>query len=114
MKTVIPPPLTQPPPGESFLASFLLLLKTQLRVSKNKIRHWPLAAWLVVVPFGLGLASVFVYLGVLAYRAMLSMDPEVAGGFLSLLFLVCLGGLIFFGITAAFVTLYMSEDLELL
>ncbi|NLM45919.1 MAG: hypothetical protein GX200_03865 [Firmicutes bacterium] len=114
MKTVIPPPLTQPPPEESFFTSFLLLLKTQLRVSMNKIRHWPVAVWLAVASFGLGLAGIIVYLGVLAYRAMLTMTPETAGGFLSLLLLICLGGLIFFGITAAFVTLYMSEDLELL
>ncbi|NLN06449.1 MAG: hypothetical protein GX167_02385 [Firmicutes bacterium] len=114
MKVVIPPPLTQPPPEESFWTSFLLLLKTQLRVSMNKIKHWPFGVWLAVVSFGLSLTSVFVYLGVLAYRAMLTMNPDTAGGFLSLLFMICLSGLVFFGITAAFVTRYMSEDLELL
>jgi len=42
------------------------------------------------------------------------MAPDIARLFLSLIFMFGLAGQIFFGITAAFATLYMSEDLELL
>jgi len=42
------------------------------------------------------------------------MPPETGEGFLSLVFMLGIAGQLFFGVTIAFVTLYMSDDLELL
>ncbi|MCR3921928.1 MAG: hypothetical protein NUK65_05325 [Firmicutes bacterium] len=114
MKIVIPAPLSQPPAPQSFWQDFSLLLRNQLRVTWNKIRHWPFGAWLGIIAVTIGFSSVLVYLGYVAYGALQVMPPEVGSGFLSLVFMMGLAGQIFFGITAAFVTLYMSEDLELL
>ena len=86
---------------------------TQLRVTWNKLRHWPFLAWLGVITASLGLLSVLAYLGFLAYGALRVMPPETGQGFLSLVFLLGIAAQIFFGVTSAFVTLYMSEDLEL-
>ena len=113
MSIVFPPPLSAPPPPQSFWQDFKLLLGTQLRVTWNKLRHWPFLAWLGVITASLGLLSVLAYLGFLAYGALRVMPPETGQGFLSLVFLLGIAAQIFFGVTSAFVTLYMSEDLEL-
>jgi ABC-2 type transport system permease protein len=114
VKIIIPPPLDAPPPPQSFFSDFSHLLKAQLRVAKNKIRHWPANLWVAYTATALGLGGILVYLGFLAYRAMLSVDPELGGGFLSMIFLASVAAQLFFGITSAFVALYMSEDLEIL
>lgn len=114
MKIVLPPPLSDPPRGQSFAQDFILLLKNQLRVGWNKIRHRPVAAIIGMLVLLLGSLSVVVSLGVFSYGALKTMPPQTVRGFLSLLFMVGLTGQIFFGITAAFAALYMSEDLELL
>ncbi|HZK24181.1 MAG TPA: hypothetical protein VFC74_02200 [Oscillospiraceae bacterium] len=113
MKIVIPPPLTEPPQPQSFGQDFWLLLRNQLHVTWNKLRHWPFLAWLGVISAGIGLLSVLVYLGSVAYGALQVMPPEIGQGFLTLIFMIGIASQVFFGITAAFVTLYMSEDLEL-
>ena len=114
MKITIPPPLTEPPPAQSFWHDFRLILGTQLRVTKNKIRHWPVSYWVSLFAFGLVVTSILFFMGFFTYRALVNMEPLQAGGLLAMIFLGALAGLIFFGITAAFVTLYMSEDLEIL
>ncbi|MGI6318595.1 MAG: putative ABC transporter permease subunit [Dethiobacteria bacterium] len=114
MKILTYPPLTQPPAPQSFNQDLRLLLGNQLRVSYNKMRHWPLGAWLSVGAAGLGFLAFIIYLGFLAYGALKVMPPEIGKGFLALVFMVGVAGQLFFGVTAAFVTMYMSEDLELL
>ena len=114
MKIIIPPPLEAPPPPQPFFSDFSQLLKTHLRVAKNKISRWPAVLWIVYGSVTLGLGGLFVYLGVLAYRTLMSVDPQLGGGLLSVLFLISIAAQVFFGITSAFVTLYMSEDLEIL
>ena len=114
MKLIVPPPLAEAPPPRSAWQDLRLLLAAHLRVSLNKIRHWPLVSKIIISFFGVGLLAMIIYLGTLAFGALETMDPEVARGFLSLLFMAGMFGVIFFGITAAFATLYLSEDLELL
>ncbi len=114
MKIVIPPPLTEPLPAHSFMQDFKLLLRNQLLVTYNKMRHWPLGAWLGAIAVTIGLGSIFIYLGVVAHGALKTMPPEMGSGFLTLIFMGGVAGLLFFGVTSAFVTLYMSEDMELL
>lgn len=114
MNLQIPPPLTQAPPSHSFWQDFRLLAANQVLLTWNKIRQWPVKIWVIILLSGLGLISFLVYLGLLAYGVLDSMTPDIARGFLSLLFMVSLIGQMFFGIMAAFSALYMSEDLELL
>jgi len=114
MNIELPPPLAQEPPTRSSWEDFKLLWANQLRVTWNKIRHWPPVAWIMLILFGIGLLSVLVGLGFLAFGALKTMPPQMARSFLSMLFMVGTAGLIFFGITAAFAALYMSDDLELL
>lgn len=114
MKFKLPPPLAAAPPPRPFGQDFKLLLSAQLRLSWNKIRHWPIAVWITIVLFGLGLISLLTYLGLLAFGALQALDPDIARGLLSLLFMIGLAAVTFFGVTTAFATLYMSDDLELL
>lgn len=114
MKIVLPPPLMDPPPGQSFVQDFKLLLKNQMRVAWNKTRHRPVGALIGIGVLLLGLLAILVYLGIFASGALKTMPPQTVQGFLSLLFMVGLASQIFFGITAAFASLYMSDDLELL
>ncbi|MDD4168733.1 MAG: hypothetical protein PHD36_00445 [Desulfotomaculaceae bacterium] len=114
MKIALPPPLTHAPEARSAWQDFKLLLGSQVHVSWQKIRHWPIGAWIGMVVAGAGLLAVLVYLGFAAYGALQAMPPQNARGFLSLLLMMGLAGQVFFGITAAFAALYMSEDLELL
>ncbi|AFM00423.1 hypothetical protein Desde_2039 [Desulfitobacterium dehalogenans ATCC 51507] len=114
MRILLPPPIETPPPPQSFFQDFILLLKNQFRVSWNKFRHRPKSAILLYALLIFFIAAFISSMGFLAYGAMGSISHEVVEGFLSLLFLGGLVGQIFFGITAAFAALYMSEDLELL
>ena len=114
MKIVLPPPLMDPPPGQSFGQDFKLLLKNQTRVAWNKMRHRPVGALIGMVVLLLGLLSILVALGFFAYGALKTLPAQTVKGFLSLLFMVGLSSQVFFGITAAFAALYMSDDLELL
>jgi ABC-2 type transport system permease protein len=114
MKVVLPPPITELPQKQSFAQDFALLLRNQLRVSWNKIRHRPAKTIIVMVILLVAFASLLVSLGFWAYGALKIMSPQTAQGFLSLLFMGGLAGQVFFGITAAFAALYMSDDLELL
>jgi len=107
-------PLTEAPPPRSGWHDFRLLLANQLRVTWNKIRHWSPAGWLGVIILAASTMGLLIYLGEVAYGALETMPPQIARGFLSLLFMMGLAGQLFFGVTAAFTTLYMSEDLELL
>ncbi|MDO0822740.1 putative ABC transporter permease subunit [Desulfosporosinus nitroreducens] len=114
MKIILPPPLSDPPQSHSFVQDFMLLLKNQMRVSWNKMRHRPVGTLIGMVVLLLGLLAILGSLGYFAYGALKTMPPQTAKGFLSLLFMVGLVSQIFFGITAAFAALYMSDDLELL
>lgn len=114
MRMIIPPPLDEPPPPQPFLSDFSQLLKAHWRVTFNKIRRWPISLWIVFIASVLGLGGLFVYLGVLAFRTLLSVGPQLGGGILSVVFLGSVITQVFFGIPSAFVTLYMSEDLEIL
>ncbi|EEG78474.1 putative ABC transporter permease subunit [Dethiobacter alkaliphilus] len=114
MKIALPSPLTEPPLPQSFGHDFKMMLIYQLLVTKNKLKHWPVGAWLGMIVVTIGLTAILIFLGNTAYGALAAMSPEIGEGFLSLIFMVGIAGQIFFGITAAFVTLYMSEDLELL
>jgi ABC-2 type transport system permease protein len=114
MKITLPPPLTELPPRQSFTQDFGLLLKNQLRVFWNNLRHRPPRTIIAILIFTLALVSILVSLGALAYGALKVLSPQTARGFLSMLFMGGLMGQIFFGITASFAALYMSEDLETL
>jgi ABC-2 type transport system permease protein len=114
LKFELLPPLTTAPPARSFWQDFTLLLTNQLRVTWNKIRHWPRAALVGTAVSALLITTLLVYLGGLSHGLLQQMNPGTARGFLSLIFLTGFGGVLFFGITAAFATLYMSDDLELL
>ena len=114
MHIILPPPLTDPPQEQSFIQDFKLLLRNQLRVAWNKMRHRPKGALIGMVVLLLGLLSLLVSLGFSAYGSLKTMSPQTVQGFLSLLFMGGLISQVFFGITAAFAALYMSEDLELL
>lgn len=114
MKIVLPPPLIDPPQEQSFIQDFKLLLRNQMRVTWNKLRHRPMGALIATVALLFGLLSLIVSLGFFAYGSLKTMPPQTVQGFLSLLFMAGLASQIFFGITAAFTALYMSEDLELL
>ena len=113
MKIVIPPPRTQPPPTQSFMQDFKLLLGNQMRLGWNKIKHWPAAAWFGLLGLAIGFLGIFAYLGYVAYGVLKALPLEIGQGFLSLIFMAGIAAQVFFGITAAFVILYMSEDLEL-
>lgn len=114
MKVVLPPPLEQAPPARPAWHDFKLLIATQLRVTWNKIRHWPRLSWLAMAGIFLFAALMISLIGSVTYDALKGMNPEAGGAFLSLIFMVALAAMIFFGITAAFATLYMSDDLEIL
>jgi ABC-2 type transport system permease protein len=101
-------------PEQSFIQDFILLLKNQIRVIWNQMRHRPAGALIVTAFLLLALVIGIGSLGFYTYGALKTMSPEIARGFLSLLFMMGLVGEIFFGITAAFAALYMSDDLELL
>lgn len=114
MKLVLPPPLTEPPLSQSFSQDFKLLLKNQMRVTWNKMRHRPKGTLIATVALFLGALSILVSLGFFAYGSLKTMPPQTAQGFLTLFFMSGLVSQVFFGVTAAFAALYMSEDLELL
>jgi len=114
MKILLPPPLVDPPPSQTFAQDFMLLLKNQMRVNWNKIRHRPLGTLIGMAVLLFGLLAFLGSLGFFAYGALKTMPPHTVKGVLSLLFMAGLIGQIFFGITAAFAALYMSDDLELL
>ncbi|WP_088225872.1 putative ABC exporter domain-containing protein [Desulfosporosinus sp. FKB] len=114
MKILLPPPLESPPPEQSFWQNFLLLLGNQLRVSWNKLRHRPVGALMGMAGLLIGAIAIIASLGIYAYGSLKALSPNTVQGFLSMLFMVGLGAQIFFGITGAFVALYMSDDLELL
>ncbi|NMA15287.1 MAG: hypothetical protein GX930_08670 [Clostridia bacterium] len=101
-------------PKQSFMQDFKLLLKNQMRVKRNQLRHQSLGALIGMAAIILAMAAGIVFLGSYAYGALTTMPPEIARGFLSLLFMSGLVVEIFFGITAAFAALYMADDLELL
>ncbi len=114
MKFVLPPPLSAPPPEQSFAQDFMLILKSQLRVAWNKMRHRSLGTLIIMALFSIGVFALLISLGNLAYCALQTLPPETAQIFLSLIFMFGIAGQLFFGITAAFAALYMSEDLEFL
>ncbi|NLO21879.1 MAG: hypothetical protein GX119_07745 [Syntrophomonadaceae bacterium] len=114
MKMALPPPLTQEPAARSAWQDFTLLLKNQLRLSYKKMRHWPITVWISIVFFGAAILALLSYLGFIAYGALQTMPPQSGQEFLSLLLMMGLVTQVFFGVTAAFATLYMSDDLELL
>ncbi len=114
MKFQLPPPLTEAPPSRPPWEDFKLLLGAQRKVTWNKIRHWPKVSLIVIVLSSLGGLSLLVSLGVLAYGALANVPPEIGRGLLALIFMAGFAALIFFGVTSAFASLYMSNDLELL
>jgi len=114
LKIILPSPLVEAPPPRPFWQDFKLLLTAQLRVTWNKIRHWPRSVRIGMAITSLAFLSLIVFLGQLSYGVLSQLPPHIARGFLSLIFMAGYGALIFFGITTAFATLYMSEDLDLL
>jgi ABC-2 type transport system permease protein len=92
----------------------MLLTKNQIRVTWNKWRYRPKKTLILTGFFLVWLLIFITYLGSLAYGAIESVPFELGQGLLSLLFMSGLVAQVFFGITAAFTSLYMSEDLELL
>lgn len=114
MKVELPAPLMDPPSEQSFGQDFMLLLKNQMRVAWNKMRHRPVGRLIGITFFLFGMIAILFSLGFFAYGALKTMPPQTVKEFLSLLFMAGLVGQIFFGITAAFAALYMSDDLELL
>ena len=114
MKNILPPPLETPPLSQSFTSDLILLTKNQIRVTWNKWRYLPKKHLIIMGIALIGLLSFVIYLGSLAYGAIGSVSPELGRGLLSLIFMSGMVAQIFFGITAAFTSLYMSEDLELL
>lgn len=113
MKNLLPP-LTEAPPPRGFWPDFRLLAATELCLTRNKIRQWPLKVWLLAALPVLSVFALFIYLGNTAYGAMAAMPPALGQGFLSLAFLAGVVSAMFFGVTSAFTVLYMSGDLELL
>jgi ABC-2 type transport system permease protein len=114
VKLVLPPPLKEPPLYHSFSQDFKLLMRNQMRVTWNKVRHRSKGTLIATLVLFLGALSVLVSLGFFAYGSLKTMPPQTAQGFLTLFFMSGLVSQVFFGVTAAFATLYMSEDLELL
>lgn len=110
----LPTPLTEAPPPGSFTQDVRVLAATELRLTWNKLRQWPLLTWLLFLLPSLGFLALLVFLGKVAYTAMVSVPAQAFQGILSLVFMGGVIGNIFFGVTASFVTLYMSDDLELL
>ena len=110
----IPSPLTQPPQPHSFWQDFWLLAQTELRLSRNKMRQWPVKVWLLIAIPAVSAIGLLVWLASMAYGALGSMTPDLGQGFLSLIFMAGVLSSMFFGVTSAFATLYMSGDLELL
>lgn len=110
----LPTPLTEAPPPHSFAQDLRILAATELRLTWNKLRQWPLLTWLLFLLPSLGFLALLVFLGKVAYTAMVSVPAQAFQGILSLVFMGGVIGNIFFGVTASFVTLYMSDDLELL
>ncbi len=98
----------------SFLQDFNLLLRNQVRVSLNSLRQRRKRSLVGILVISLIFLSLLASLGSIAYGTLEAMPPQAAQGFLSLLFMVGMASQIFFGITAAFAALYMSDDLELL
>lgn len=98
----------------SFAQDFTLLTKNQMRVTWNKWRHLPKKTLILMGFLLVSLLFFIVYMGSLAYGAIGSVSFELGQGLLALLFMSGLVAQIFFGITAAFTSLYMSDDLELL
>ncbi|KGP74808.1 hypothetical protein JT05_13810 [Desulfosporosinus sp. Tol-M] len=114
MRIELLPPLTDPPPEQTFAQDFKLLLKNQMLVAWNTMRQRPLGTFFGIIVLLVLVLAILVSLGSFAYGALKTMPPQIARGFLSLLFMVGLASQVFFGITAAFAALYMSDDLELL
>ncbi|WP_368292919.1 hypothetical protein [Dehalobacter sp. TBBPA1] len=114
MKMIIPPPLDTPPAEKSFVQDFVLLLTNQLRVTLNTLKHQRKRTFIGMGILMIVFLSFLISMGAISYGMLKSMQPETVQGFLSLFFLVGLASQIFFGLTAAFAALYMSEDLELL
>lgn len=114
MNLQVPPPLEQAPPPRGFWKDFRLLAATQLRLTWNKIRHWPLRIWLLILLPSLAFLALLIFLSTLAHGALESAPPEIATSILGMSFMVGIAAQMFFGITAAFAALYMSEDLEIL
>ena len=114
MKIILPPPFEAAPKPQSFWQGFKLLLKNQLRVSWNKFRHQPKSYLVFYILFLLGILGVIVTISFMVYSSLTYLPLEAVESFLAVLFLAGLMGQIFFGITSAFASLYMSEDLELL
>lgn len=98
----------------SFLQDFVLLLKNQIQVSLNTLRQRRKRTFIGMFFIVLIFMSLLASLGSIAYGALDTMPPQQAQGFLAMLFMAGMAGQIFFGITAAFAALYMSDDLELL
>ena len=77
---ILPPPLTEPPQGSTFVQDFNLLLKNQMRVAWNKFRYrpaGPLVGMLIILLF---LGTIVVSIGSFAYDALKLMSPDLAQG----------------------------------
>lgn len=115
MKTLpLYPPLAQAPQPGSFRQDLHLLASVELRLLKNKLRQWPLKIWLLLGLPALGFLALLVYLAGLALSYNGALTPELSHGILSFVFLAAVAFNVLFGTVAAFTTLYMSPDLEML
>lgn len=115
MKTLpLYPPLTQAPQPGSFWQDLRLLVSVELRLLKNKLRQWTLGIWLLIGLPSLGILALLIYFACQAFTYSGTMAPELSHGILSFIFLAGVAFNVLFGTVAAFTTLYMSPDLEML
>lgn len=110
----LPPPLAQAPPPGDFWQDLWLLAALELRLTRNKLRQWPLRIWLLIGLPLMGFLALLIYLGYQAFSYSGTLTPGLSQGILSFAFLAGVAGNLLFGAVAAFTTLFMSEDLEML
>ena len=76
LKFQLPLPLIEAPPPRPPWEDFKLLLAAQWQVAWNKMRHWPKINLIAMIILGLGVLALLVFLGKLAYGALVSVPPQ--------------------------------------
>ncbi|UWG95442.1 hypothetical protein LPY66_10945 [Dehalobacter sp. DCM] len=114
MRLILPPPLKTPLREQSMLKDFRLLLGSQLRVYRNKLKHTPKRTLIGMAVMTLFIVLFFLSFAFMAKNFLENIPYDMVQGFLSLVFMIGIATQMFFGIAAAFAALYMTDDLELL